>query len=459
MECWPQVPRIFIRAAGRHATLSVLLLGVFCGSLLGTASGAAAATMPRAALLQAESRVHRLASRPSPSAVHESATDALGELVRATAPALWINSREAVAPSYGTRVFLDSIAALTDLGPLTRASMPDARAAAKLIVAADRGLANGVITQARGGDPTSLASARQELSAGGRAAVAGRGASAARSYARAWRDAFNALTQLASAAATGVPSAVLAAAAEEALGSKMIGLAGPMIHGGQPPLTIAGKPELFFAGAEGCPFCAVQRWGMIAALSQFGTFSNLHLMQSDTTNPPTVRTFTFFGASYQSPYISFVPVEVLSNVRKGFGFAHLQPLTTTEGALLRRFDPPGQTPFIDIANRFTGFDSTVQPGLLGAMSWRQIADSLTHPASIPAQAISGVAEVLTAELCQATSGNPQSVCGTQVVMQYEAALPLLNGKGGGCPTTQVIAASARRQRPAPPTAQATRCHT
>jgi hypothetical protein len=252
---------------------------------------------------------------------------------------------------------------------------------------------------------------------------------------------------------------VLAAAAEEALGSKTIGLAGPMIQGGQPPLAVAGKPELFFAGAEGCPFCAVQRWGMIVALSQFGTFSNLHLMQSDTTSPPTVRTFTFFGASYQSAYISFVPVEVLSNVRRGFGFAHLQPLTSAEGALVRRFDPPGQTPFIDVANRFTGFDSTVQPGLLGAMSWKQIANSLTHPASIPAQAISGVAEVLTAELCQATSGNPQSVCGTQVVRQYEAALPLLNGKGGGCPTTHMIAASARRQRPPAPMAQATRCHT
>jgi Domain of unknown function (DUF929) len=444
---------------GNRGSLGLVLLVVCCGLLFGTASGASAALIPRGALLQAETRVHRITNLPSPSSVHESATDALGELVRATAPALWINSREAVAPSYGTRVFQASIAALTDLRPLTRLSIPAARAASELIVAADRGLAKGVITQARGGDQRSLASARQELSAGGRAAGAGRRASAARSYAKAWKDAFNALTQLASAAATGVPSAVLAAAAEEALGSKLIGLAGPMIQEGQPPLTAAGKPELLFAGAEGCPFCAVQRWGMIVALSQFGTFSNLHLMQSDTTNPPAVRTFTFFGASYQSPYISFVPVEVLSNVRRGFGFAHLQQLTTAEGALVQRFDPPGQTPFIDIANRFTGFDSTVQPGLLSAMSWRQIASSLTHPASIPAQAISGVAEVLTAELCQATNGNPQSVCGTQVVRQYEAALPFLDGKGGGCPTTHMIAASARRQGPPPPMAQATRCHT
>jgi hypothetical protein len=454
MECWPPVPRIFIRAAVRRGCAVVV-----CGFLLGTASVAAAAVTPRGALLQAQSRVHRIASLPSSGAVHQSATAALGELARATAPALWINSREAVAPSYGTRVFLDSVAALTDLRPLARASIPDAGAAGKLIVAADRGLAKGVIMQARGGDQRSLASARRALSAGARATAGGRGASAARSYAQAWREAFNALTLLASAAATGVPSADLAAAAEEALGSKKIGLAGPMIQKGQPPLTVAGKPELFFAGAEGCPFCAVQRWGMIAALSQFGTFSNLHLMQSDTTSPPTVRTFTFFGASYRSPYVSFVPVEVLSNVHRGFGFAHRQGLTAAQSALVRRFDPPGETPFIDVANRFTGFDSTVQPGLLSAMSWRQIANSLTHPASVPAQAISGEAEVLTAELCQATGGNPQSVCATQVVRQYEAALPLLNGRGGGCPTTHAIAAINEGRRRPPPAAQTTRCHT
>jgi hypothetical protein len=64
-----------------------------------------------------------------------------------------------------------------------------------------------------------------------------------------------------------VPAATLAAAAEDALGSKRIILAGPMIEKRWQPLTRAGKPELFFAGAEGCPFCAVQRWGMIAALS------------------------------------------------------------------------------------------------------------------------------------------------------------------------------------------------
>ena len=37
--------------------------------------------------------------------------------------------------------------------------------------------------------------------------------------------------------------------------------------------------------------------------------------------------------------------------------------------------------------------------------------------------------MLTAEVCEATGGNPQSVCSSAVVQQYEAALPTLHGKG------------------------------
>jgi hypothetical protein len=124
---------------------------------------------------------------------------------------------------------------------------------------------------------------------------------------------------------------------------------------------------------------------------------------------------------------------VWSNVPKGFGFARLQPLTPSEQGLLRRFDPPGQTPFIDVANRFISINSTVDPSLIAGRSWTQLAGSLTDPSSISTQAIAGEAEVLSAQLCEATGGNPQSVCSSAVVQQYEAALPTLTGSGGSCP--------------------------
>jgi hypothetical protein len=263
----------------------------------------------------------------------------------------------------------------------------------------------------------------------------------------------------------------VAAAAENALGSSEIGLAGPMFPQGAAPLTAGEKPEIFFAGSEACPFCGVERWGMIVALSQFGTFSHLRLMQSLPTERPKDRTFTFFGSRYHSAYVTFDPVEVWSNVRRGVSFKHLQPLSAAQNALLRQFDPPAQTPFIDIANRFVNLNSTVPPRLIAGMSWTEILSSLRNPASAAAQAIGGEAEVLTAEVCEATGGNPQSVCSSSVVQQYEVALPLLNGKGGGCPAPQASdsaraveaqsgrrAAGDRSRRRPGPVAVVAKCH-
>src|SRR5580700_3456801 len=45
-------------------------------------------------------------------------------------------------------------------------------------------------------------------------------------------------------------------------------------------LTSSGKPEMFYMGAEYCPYCAAERWAMIVALSRFGTFSGLSTVHS-----------------------------------------------------------------------------------------------------------------------------------------------------------------------------------
>jgi uncharacterized protein DUF929 len=455
------VTRIFerfsFRGSGeraRRGSLRAALIGALFALIL-VPVARAAIPPPRNALVQARAGVDALARQASSSSGERLVADAARQLARAVVPTLWIDAHDAVAPAYGARVFADSVAALSDLQRVARSSESPQSVSAitALVVRADRDLAQGVIRQARGGNHQLLVTAGRELVAGAHEASGGHLVSAVRSYAAAWESAFHALTELVAAQATSVPPAALATAAEDALGSKPIGLAGPMIQNGEPPLTVAGKPEVFFAGVEPCPFCAVQRWGLIVALSQFGTFSNLHLMQSVPEEPPVVRSFTFFGSRYHSPYISLVPVEVLSNVPSGFGFAHLQRLTHSENALVNRFDPSSQTPFIDVANRFIRIDSTVQPTLVGGMSWTQITSSLRHPASIAAQAIGGEAEVLTAELCEVTNGNPASVCSTPVVKQYQAALPFLNGNGGGCPATMTIAAVRA------PRATEARCHT
>jgi hypothetical protein len=439
-----------------------VVAAIACASLLAFAPAAGAGTQlehtPYGQLMTAHARMHLLANKASTSSVRDSADQVAAALLHADTSALWITAQTIDAPAYGTNVFSYSIAALTDLAHLPSGSVPGSAAVAKLVVGALRAVTASTISEAAGGNGKLLATANSELRSGEHRASKDP-AAAARSYEHAWLHAFDALTGQISAAATGIPSADLTAAAENALGSKKIALAGPTMNLRKAkPLTSAGKPELFFGGAEGCPYCATQRWGMIAALSQFGSFSHLHLIQSDTLEAPIVDTFTFLGSSYSSPYISFVPVEILSNIRTGpAGYEHLQPATPAQKALIGRFDAGGITPFIDIGGRYIQDGSTVQPQLLGTYSWTQIARSLTNPSSVPAQVVAGQAEVMTAELCEVTGGKPQSVCSATVVQQYEAALPMLNGKGGGCPLTASDARSAGRPSRRGPDAQIARC--
>ena len=413
---------------------------------------AAGSRPPLKVLMHAQAMVWTLASQTNTSPLGKLAGSASRALAGATASALWIDPSDSVAPAYGSQIFIDSAAALTDLRPLhsSRAAIASTEIGAGL-----RALTAATINRATGSKSPLLGNARRALARGEHQS----GAGAARSFFIAWKDAFGALTKLISGAVVSMPAADLATGAENALGSSQIGLSGPRTPHGLPPLRKSGKPELLFIGAEGCPFCGIERWGMIVALSQFGSFSNLHLMQSYAVEPPLVTGFTFAGSHYTSPYISFVPVEALSNVRHGHGFAHLQRLSHPQTALFKRFDRQFETPFIDVANRFITVQSTVQPQLLNGLYWTQVADSLTAPDSVPAQAIAGEAEVMTAEVCEATNGKPVAVCSSPLVVQYEAALPLLNGHGGGCPISAPADALADFEFAPAPVAQAASCHT
>ena len=149
-----------------------------------------------------------------------------------------------------------------------------------------------------------------------------------------------------------------------------------------------------------------------------------------------------------------MPIEAFSNVPSRHGFARLQPISAAQGQLFDTYDMDMTFPFIDVANLYTSWYSTVLPQKLAGMTWMQIVRSLAHPNSLAAQAVAGEAEVLTAELCSVTNGRPQSVCSPALVAQYQQGLPGMDGRGGGCPAKPV--GPHRRSRP--PVAGAARCH-
>jgi hypothetical protein len=190
------------------------------------------------------------------------------------------------------------------------------------------------------------------------------------------------------------------------------------------PLTVAGKPEVLYIGAEYCPYCATERWAMVIALSRFGTFRGLGFTQSSSTDVyPNTQTFTFHGASYSSAYLSFVPVETATNQLTASGsYQPLETPTASELQVWQSLDPGGGIPFIDFAGRYLVTGATYNPGLLQGHSAAQIAASLSNPTSPIAKGAVGAANTMVAAICNVTGQKPANVCTTPAIRGLEPAL-------------------------------------
>jgi thiol-disulfide isomerase/thioredoxin len=200
----------------------------------------------------------------------------------------------------------------------------------------------------------------------------------------------------------------------------------PTAISGSPPLLTGpnGKPEVFYDGGEYCPFCAAERWGMIVALSRFGTFHNLSQTSSSSSDIyPSTPTFSFYHSSYTSQYLDFVSLE-----EQSYQGTILQQPTAAEKQLITSYNGGGSIPFVDIANRYSLSGASYSPQVLSNLDWQSIADTLSNPQSPVTQAIVGTANYLTAAICQATNQQPASVCQAAPVPQIEQALTPSTGK-------------------------------
>ena len=245
----------------------------------------------------------------------------------------------------------------------------------------------------------------------------------------------------AGAASTAVPAVTAATVAKDvasvpasALNSVGAGPSGadqvtPLTKISGAPLTVDGKPDVLFIGAEYCPYCAAERWAMTVALSRFGTFSGLGLIHSSSTDVfSNTATLDFYKASYSSNYLAFSSVELQTVTG-----AALQQPTPAQQQLLATYDAPpyvsssdsGAIPFIDFGGKFLLSGSQYLPSVLGSdpnpdashfgLTWLQIATALHDPSSPVAQSVLGAANTITASLCTLTGGQPGSVCGSPAV--------------------------------------------
>ena len=234
------------------------------------------------------------------------------------------------------------------------------------------------------------------------------------------------LTQLAS-----VPLATFDAVG--ATTTPPVSLQAPTVLEGQPPLVAGGKPEVFFVGAEFCPFCAAERWPLVVALSRFGRFTRLYdTVSSPASVFPSIQTFTFTGSTYTSPYVTLTGVELYSNgIDANGAFARIAALTPAQQALVDRYRSPAASgapgsdyPFLDIGNTMATSTSAFSPTLLVHQSQAGIVGALAQAQVPEGQAIVAAANQLTAGICQATGQRPTRVCTSAGVRAAATAMGL-----------------------------------
>ncbi len=204
-------------------------------------------------------------------------------------------------------------------------------------------------------------------------------------------------------------------------------VAPPMVKTGQPPLTFAGKPGAVWIGAEFCPYCASERWAVVMAFSKFGTFTNL---KETTSSPwdsyPSTATFSFYGATYSSSYITLLMSEHESNDTAGLGTrTSLEPLTPLESNLWAKYDNPEGFPFLDVGNKYFVLTPSYDAAVLSGLNQSDIASRLTHPNDPVTQSIVGTSNYITAAICATTGQKPATVCSGTAVAEATKAL------GGG----------------------------
>jgi Domain of unknown function (DUF929) len=204
------------------------------------------------------------------------------------------------------------------------------------------------------------------------------------------------------------------------------------------PLTVNGKPEMLYMGAEYCPYCGAARWAMIVALSRFGTFSGLATLHSAVQNgagqaepDPDTPTWTFLHAHYSSPYLAFSTVELQTNIPDASSgtYTLLQTPTAAQSALISKYDAPpyapsgdnGAIPFIDFGNKYVSIGTPYDPGVLDGLSWSTIATDLHNPNSAVAKAVLGTANYFTAAICKLTGNQPASAC-TATIQSLESQI-------------------------------------
>jgi len=213
------------------------------------------------------------------------------------------------------------------------------------------------------------------------------------------------------------------------------GVTPPTSLQGQPPLTDGGLPAVVYVGAEFCPYCAIQRWALVVALSRFGSFSSLGQIIGSSSSDiyPNLQSWSFHGSSYTSSYITFLPAEVetstpVSATGNSYGYTPLDKLSPLQKLAFDTYAAPPYSfvndgiPFVDVGNSFLMNGALASPAVLENLSLDQIASDLGDPSNPVAQVVDGSANYIIASLCSIAGSPDVPICSASFVTQAQTSM-------------------------------------
>lgn len=209
-------------------------------------------------------------------------------------------------------------------------------------------------------------------------------------------------------------------------GNDLLRISGPRPSGG-------AKVRLLYVGADFCPYCAAQRWGLMLTLLRFGKFNGLRYMLSSAGDiHPNTPTVTFLHADFQSGFVAFQAVETADRDRNPLQMPDQQQIR-----ILSTFDAPPYVrfaqsiPFVYLDGRYMLANLLVEPQPLDGENWQQIADTFADPHSLLFQSVMPRVNLMTAAICHLDGGKPANVCTAPGVRAANSVLMKLQPAGTG----------------------------
>jgi hypothetical protein len=180
----------------------------------------------------------------------------------------------------------------------------------------------------------------------------------------------------------------------------------------------SGKSLVFFMGAVFCPYCAAERWAIVAALSKFGTWEGIVDDSSAGHDEKylNIPTLNFTRANYESKLVEFVGRETADR-----NFEPLQELDDKDYQILDTFNPDQIIPFLLIDGQFMQVGSGYSPQLLEGLDHAKVRTALSDTNSAVGKALESESNNIVAMICKGIGGKAE-ICSSESIRALSAKI-------------------------------------